>query len=75
MMPHGRTVDAENKLALSPPEVARLVGCNAALVYEAIYSGRLAAFRLTEKRLRVPRSAVERWMADLCQQGAVQDGR
>lgn len=68
-------INLDEKIALTPPEVARLVGCNAARVYEAIYSGKLASFRLTENRLRVPRSAVERWMADLCNQSPVQVGR
>jgi len=55
------------KVALTAREAARLVGCDPARIYEEVYAGRLAAFRLTPGRLRIPRQALEVWMRTLCE--------
>lgn len=57
----------ETKAALSPREAARLVGCDPERIYQAVYAGKLRAFRLTPGRIRIPREALEAWMRELCE--------
>ncbi len=55
------TTTAEQAL-LTVPEVAAQLGMNPRHVYRLIDEGRLPAVRLSERRLRVPRAALEAWL-------------
>jgi excisionase family DNA binding protein len=47
---------------LTVPEVAAHLGVSRQHVYRLISEGRLPAVRLSERRLRVPRPALEAWL-------------
>lgn len=57
------------ELALSPKEVAKLLGLSLRTVYQMVYDGKLPAKRVTTTRGRgrggkiiVPRYALEKWL-------------
>jgi excisionase family DNA binding protein len=47
---------------LTVPEVATELGVSTRHVYRLIAEGRLPAVRLSERRLRVPRAALDAWL-------------
>lgn len=44
------------------PELARLFRVKKSYIYELIYSGRLQAIKLSERRLRIPASALNEFI-------------
>lgn len=60
----------EQRLTLTVPEVARLLGLGRNQTYALARAGRLPVIRLG-KRLLVPRAALERWLEE---QARVQGG-
>lgn len=45
------------------PEVARILRVKKGFVYELIYTGRLKAIRLSERRMRIPKTAISNLLA------------
>jgi excisionase family DNA binding protein len=57
---------AAGRLAVSPREAARLLGCSNEAVYQLVASGSIASFRMSPHRVRIPVSAIEAWMGRAC---------
>lgn len=51
------------RLTLSIPEVARILGISRNLAYELAKQGKIPALRLSVRRLVVPKDALERMLA------------
>lgn len=49
---------------LTIPEVAGLIGASVERTYQMAAQGRLPAVRLSPRRIRVPREALDRWIAE-----------
>lgn len=54
----------DTKLTLSVAEAARALSIGKCLTYELIRQGRLPAVRLGERRLVVPKAALEKFLLD-----------
>ncbi len=52
------------RLTLTIPEVARMLGISRNLAYELANQGKIPALRLSLRRLVVPRHALERMLAE-----------
>ena len=57
-------MDNDGKLAYSVEETAKAISCSTGLCYELIRQGRLPAIRLGERRLIVPKAALEKFLAE-----------
>lgn len=44
------------------PEVAKVLRVKKSFVYELVYTGRLKAMRLSERRIRIPEGSLEKFV-------------
>jgi excisionase family DNA binding protein len=54
----------EDRFAYSPTEVGRLIGISPDRARQIIDAGEMAAIRLGPRITRVPKSEIERWLAE-----------
>jgi excisionase family DNA binding protein len=54
----------DDRLTLTIPEVARLLGISRNLAYELANQGKIPVLRLSQRRLVVPRDALQRMLAE-----------
>lgn len=54
----------DDRLTLTIPEVARLLGISRNLAYDLANQGKIPVLRLSQRRLVVPRDALQRMLAE-----------
>jgi excisionase family DNA binding protein len=57
---------AQDRLAVSPREAARLLRCSHEDIYRLVVSGSIPSFRISPHRIRIPVSGLESWMGRVC---------
>lgn len=55
------------RLVYSVPEAARALGCSRSLLYDLIKADKFPHVHLSEKRIVIPRAAVEAYLAERCE--------
>jgi len=49
------------------PEVARIIGVCSKLAYQMVTAGKLPCIRISDKKVVIPKDALEKWLVDSVQ--------